>query len=216
MVIGNQYLFRENQELISSERMLTENLELELIKYQNDVNPDLFYDSLESLISLLHKDPFEAEDYIDKLALVYRHILSNKNAELTNFDKELEAVRNMIYLLNEKYGNTITLTNKVAAEISEKWVVVPGSLAKQVESIIRSTIITPIQPMDLVLEVESDDYFVLRHKLNQKLRTEDDHTVNDIQQAYSIFTEKPVVTIKAYGENHVKIPILVLDEALAI
>ena len=59
-------------------------------------------------------------------------------------------------------------------------------------------------------------YFVLRHKLNQKLRTEDDNTINDIQEAYSIFTEKPVITIKAYGENHIKIPILVLDEALPI
>jgi len=216
MVIGNQYLFRENQDLISSERILTENLELELIKYQNDVNPDLFYDSLESLISLLRKDPFEAEDYIDKLALVYRHILSNKNAELTNFDKELDAVRNLVFLLNEKYGNTIQLINNLDEQISDKWVVVPGSLAKLVESVIRGTIITTIQPLNLILEFESDDYFVLCHKLNQKLRTEDDNTINDIQVAYSIFTEKPVITIKAYGENHIKIPILVLDEALPI
>ncbi len=213
IVVGNQYLFKENLDLIEHEKRLAENLELELIKFQNDVNPALFYDSLEALISLLHKDPFEAEDYIDRLALVYRHILSNKNAELTNINSELETSKNIVALLNEKHANQITLTSAIPQEQNSTILVIPGVITNIVESIIRNSIITPILPLEIFVEIESNDYFVIRHKLNERLQPEMENHINDIQRAYSIF-EKPIVAVRAYGEHFVKIPILQMEESL--
>ena len=133
MVVGNHYLFEENEELVEQAKLLAENLELELINYQNDVNPDLFYDSLESVISLLHKDPFEAEDYIDRLAMVYRHILSNKHAELTAFESEFKTAENVVALFGVKYPNQISIHHTLNAK---NILVIPGALSSLVEFII--------------------------------------------------------------------------------
>ncbi len=212
LVIANQFLYQENENLIQHEKILSENLELELVKYQNDVNPELFYDSLESLISLLHKDPFDAEDYIDRLAMVYRHILSNKNAELTSLKEELTACNNIVVLLNEKYNHLISLKSSLNEEEIQSILVIPGSITNIVESIIRNSIITPVLPLAIELEEESDDYFTIRHKLNERLQSTSDNRFYDIQKAYSIF-EKPIVTVKAYGEQFVKIPILRMEKS---
>jgi len=213
LVIGNQYLFKENQDLVQHEKLLAENMELELIKYQNEINPDLFYDSLESLISLLHKDPFDAEDYIDRLALVYRHILSNKNAELTSLKNEIITGENIVALLNEKHTNLVTFTSTLTDDQVDSILVIPGSITNIVESIIRKSIITKTIPLDIIIEEESSDYFVIRHKLNDRLQIGDVDDFYDIQRAYSIF-EKPVVSVKAYGEHFIKIPILRLEETI--
>lgn len=211
LVVANEYLFEENKEMIKFERDQAANLELELVKYQNEVNPELFYDSLESLISLIHKDPLEAEDYIDKLAMVYRHILSNKNAELTQFEEEWKNTLNVVSLLNEKHSNLITISNNLD---NTDTLVIPGSISRIVEAVIRTTIISPSLPLSILVEDESSEYLVIRYKLNEHLRGASDLDLGDIQRAYSIF-DKPVVTVKAYGEHYVKIPKLKMEAASA-
>lgn len=212
LVISNQFLFKENQDLLQNERILAENLELELLKFRNEVNPDLLYDSLESLISLIHNNLNEAEDYIDRLALIYRHILSNRNNELINISQEMEAVKNIVYLLNEKYNHNIKI-HSLPEEFPD-FLVIPGAVINAIEAIIRQTIITTAQPLGIHFDFQEDDYLVIRHKLNNRLVNKKQDYISELQNAYSIYTEKPVVSVKAYGENYVKIPILHLEEEL--
>jgi len=59
-----------------------------------------------------------------------------------------------------------------------------------------------------------DEYLVISHPLNEKLKPVLNDGYTQLQRAYSIYTEKPVVSVKAYGENFVKIPLLQLKEEL--
>ncbi len=214
LVISNQFLFKENQNLMKNERMLAENLELELLKFRNEVNPDLLYDSLESLISLIHKDLNEAEDYIDRLALVYRHILSNKNNELIGISREMQAADNIVYLLNEKHNHYIKI-HSLPDEVPD-FLVIPGAVINAIEAIVRQTIITDIQPLEIYFDIQEDSYLVIRHKMNNRLVDKNQDYISELQNAYSIYTEKPVISVKAYGENYVKIPILQLEEEITL
>jgi len=211
LVISNQYLFKENENLLQNERILAENLELELMKFKNDVNPELLYDSLESLISLIHKNSNEAEDHIDRLALVYRHILSNKNNEVISISQEMQAVKSIISLMNEKFNNCIQMNHPTEDKFPE-FFVIPGAITNTIETVIRKTIITQVQPLDIYFDFEEEGYFIIRHKLNDRLSQVKSSNMQELQNAYSIFTEKPVVSVKAYGENYIKIPILHLEE----
>jgi len=214
IAISSKYLYRENRNQLQQEQILKENLELELMKFKNEINPDLLYDSLESLISLIHKNAEEAENYIDRMALVYRYILSSRNSELVNIEEELKATKNIILLLNEKHHNNIELKNGIDDGFKDR-LVIPGSLTNVVESIVRSTIISDIQPLRIQIETGEDRYLVISHPLNEKLRSYSDDYKVQLQRAYSIYTEKPVVSVKAYGENFVKIPLLQLKEESA-
>jgi LytS/YehU family sensor histidine kinase len=100
---SNDYLQRENTLKLTAEKQQREVLEMEMAEFKNDINPDLLYESLENVISLMAKKNDQAEEYIDYLASAYRYVLTNRQRELISLRSEIEAARNIIRLLNEKY-----------------------------------------------------------------------------------------------------------------
>ncbi|UII32435.1 histidine kinase [Fulvivirga ulvae] len=210
LYFSNYYLFKQNLNRLETEQILTETLKTELGQFKNEVNPRLLYDSLETLITLIHKNAEEAEDYIDHLSMVYRYILSHRKVELSNLQQEIKAANNIIYLLNYLYDNKITLKTAIPPGRDEI-PVVPGTLPGLVEAVIRSTIINKYNPLLLELSIEEQDgYLVLQNKLNEKLIADADkkNIFDSVQQAYSFYSEKPVVQVKAYNINYIKLPIL--------
>ncbi len=216
---SNVYMFKENLRRLEQENDLTDALESDLVQFKNEVNPNLLYDSLETLITLIHKDEEESEEYIDNLSSVYRYILSHRKAEFSSLDKEIYAAKKIVSLLNYKFDNNINLVINVEEELMSS-VVAPGTIPSLVESIIRSSIINKFQPLRIELNVElSDGYIVLQHQLNEKLNIDlnENHIFENIQNTYGFYTEKPVIKIKAYDQGFLKIPLLeVMEESLAI
>jgi len=217
LYFSNIYMYKQNAERLESEKILTEGLEAELAQFKNEINPMLLYDSLESLITLIHKDTEEAEDYIDHLSAVYRHILSHRQVELASLKDEIKAVEHIIHLLNYKYDNHIKLITSVDPAEHER-PLVPGTIPVIVESIIRNTIINKHMPLEVRIFIEKEDeYIVIQSKLNDKLTSETDARAifENLQKSYSYFTERPMVKVKAYDYNYFKIPLMELKEEVA-
>jgi len=212
LVVSNQYLFLENQSLIRHENALAANLEAELARFKNEVNPSLLYDSLESLITLVHKSSQEAEDFIDQMALVYRHILSNRNNDLIEFSREMEAVDSIVYIMNVKHDNRIKVSCEWGPDLEES-LIIPGTITSTVQHIIERTIISDVHPLEIIIEQEEKGYISIRHRLNERLRTRKGPYVSELQNAYSIYSAKPVVVVKAHGESFIKIPMLQFGDA---
>lgn len=215
---SNYFMYRQNATRLEAERILTENIEAELGQFKNEVNPRLLYDSLETLITLVHKNTEEAEDYIDHLSMVYRYILSHRKIELSTLKEEVNAAANIIHLLNFRYDNHIGFQPQLSSE-SLDLPMVPGTLPGLIEAIIRTTIINKFNPLMIGLDIEeADGYIVLSNKLNDRLMTDSSRKkiFKDLQRSYSFYTEKPLVQVKAFNTNYIKIPILeVAEENLA-
>lgn len=212
LYFSNYFLYKQNLSRLENEKTLTETLEAELSQFKNEVNPKLLYDSLETLITLIYKNAEEAEDYIDHLSTVYRHILSHRKIELSTLEEEIKAAGNIIYLLNYLYDNRIIFKHNIPSALMDT-PVVPGSMPGLVEAIIRSTIINKFNPLTIELNMESEDgYLVLQNKLNDRLITDQNHkrVFDNIQRSYSYYSEKPVIQVKAYNINYIKLPILEL------
>lgn len=210
LYFSNLYLYRENEVQLEIQRQKTELLDAELSQFKNEVNPALLYDSLETLITLGHKNAEEAEEYIDHLSLVYRHILSHRKTEFATLEKELASTENLVHLLNYNFSNLIKFTSNIDEKLMELNLV-PGTLASIVESVVRSSIINIHSPMHVSLEVDhAEGYFILEHVLNEKLVNyyPVDNSFESIQHSYSFYSEKPVVRIKAHDVGYVKFPIL--------
>lgn len=117
--------------------------------------------------------------------------------------------------MNYKYSHHITFYPRVHKAFYET-PVIPGTLPGMVEAIVRTTIITDRHPLQIDLSIEPDPegYIILQHQLNERLVK--DHSFkqvfDDIQKSYTYFSEKPVVQVKAYEMNYIKIPVLVPEE----
>ena len=94
-----QNVFQSTQNIPFKKQNLAHQLEI----FNNEINPDLLFQSLETLIPLVHHDPGTAENFVDRLATVYRYILDNRKKELVSVEEEIQASKNLIYLFKEKY-----------------------------------------------------------------------------------------------------------------
>ncbi|HNP20390.1 MAG TPA: histidine kinase [Fulvivirga sp.] len=215
LYFSHLYLHKQNTIRLAEEEALTDQVEMELAKFKNEANPNLLYDSLETLITLVHKSTEESEEYIDHLSAVYRYILSHRKTEFSTLQNEIKATQNVIHLLNYKHNNNISLKVNLDKQRMDA-PIVPGTLPNIVEQAIRTTIINSFSPLVINIEYEPEDgYIVVQYPLNEKLDIKREQIFSDIQTTYAFYSEKPVVQVRAYNQNYIKIPLLeVIEEPL--
>ncbi len=213
---SNYYLQKENTLKLNTERQNRDVLEMEMNEFKNHINPDLLYESLENLIALMYRDVEQAEEYIDSLASAYRYVLANRQQELVPAATELEAAKTLIRLLNEKFYGQLKFESSLSLNELNA-MLIPGSLPVIVESLVRNTIITRFEPFIIRCYLE-DDYITLQCPLNDKLITHpsSDTALTRLQKSYSLYSDLPLIRVKAYQENYVKLPVIRMAEELAI
>jgi hypothetical protein len=210
LYFSNYYLHRENTVKINTEKQHREVLEMEMMEYKNDINPDLLYESLENLIGLMYKDVEKAEDYIDNLGSAYRYVLTNRQNELISITSELEAAKNVVRLLNEKYFGQILFESALHADELDA-MLIPGSLPIIIENLVRNSIITRFEPF-VIRCYREEEYLTIESKLNDRLMLHEAsaNAFARLQKSYSIYSELPLIKVKAYDENYIKLPIIKL------
>lgn len=210
--LSNRYLNKENTLKLNIEKQQKELLDAEISNFRNDINPDLLYDSLENLISLMYRDVEKAEDYIDCLASCYRYILTHRTDEVVTIKEEIAAGRNMIKLLNEKYHQKISLDIHLE---DIDGVLIPGSLPLIFETIVRNSIISGVENFIIRVFYE-DDYINIQSHLNDKLipHPASEFAFTKLQKSYTRFTDQPLIRVKAYQDNFIKLPVIKFIEEL--
>lgn len=214
MYFSHYFLQKENSMRLNAEKQQQTVLEMEMMEYRNDINPDLLYESLENLITIMYRDIEKAEDYIDCLGTAYRYVLTNRENEMVSIREELEASRNMIRLLNEKYSGQLKLEFALI-ESEADGMLIPASLPVVVEYLVRNTIINTREPFVIKVYLE-EGYLTVETNLNDRLTI---HQPSELafarlQRSYSLYTELPLIKVKAYQQNYVKLPILRVGEPI--
>lgn len=217
LYFSNYYLQKENTTKITAEKQQREVLEMEMMEFRNDINSDLLYESLENVINLMYRDVEKAEEYIDNLASAYRYVLTNRQEELIPLEAELEAAKTMVQLLNENYYGQLRLEVTFQDSGSEV-MLIPGSLPVVIESIVRNTIISRYELLIIRCYQEDDEYITIQSKLNDKLilHAESRLALSRLQKSYSLYSDKPLIQVKAYEENYIKLPIIRVSEEVPL
>lgn len=210
------FLSIKNESELKKEDLKRQNLEHQLEIFNNQINPDLLFQSLETLISLVHHDLDQAEGFVDRLAHFYRSILDNRKKELIPLTDELRACDNLMHLFKARFPEQLDL-KVLPSQKSNGTMVVPGAIAMTLDCIINGSIVSQYQPMTITLDCDGEeDYLVLMHKENERLSKSPyiKHCRKNLHEAYAYFTEKPVIEIKAFGEAFVKIPQIRLTDQI--
>jgi sensor histidine kinase YesM len=216
LYFSNYYLQKENTLKINSEKQQRDVLEMEMMEFQNDINPDLLYEGLENVINLMYRNRDAAEEYIDHLASAYRYVLTNRQRELVPLSAELEAGRTIVHLLNEKYHNQLQLDIRLQPDDLHLQLI-PGSITIVLENIIRNTIISHHEPLIIRCYMEDDEYLTIQSRLNDRLvsHTESTRSLQRLQKSYTLYSDHPLIQVKAYEENYIKLPLIrVTSESL--
>ena len=204
---SHMFLYKENKLKFEEEEILKESLEFEFRNFKRGMNPNLLLESLESLIAISDEQIDSADELIDELSVVYRYILSSNRSELAELGEELTAVQHLINLF---WYQGIDVDFRQNA--SNDTLCVPGTLLTIVEWLIRASIHSTIQSLEIEIIIHDDDLVLVstrKEKLSPPLLD-----ISDIERAYQFYTEKQIRVSTNADITEIRIPILIPTEPM--
>ncbi|MCO4820880.1 MAG: histidine kinase [Flavobacteriaceae bacterium] len=162
--ISHQYLYKVNTKKLKNEELQKELIEEDFEQFKKGINPDLLFESLESIIIMVQKNPNQVDNVIDHLAEVYRYILSRKKRQLVMYSEERQVLDALLKLFNILPYRTLIFKDKVNSD----FLMVPGTLLEITENIIKTTIVDLNYPLEVVLS-ENIEYLEISYSLNDKI-----------------------------------------------
>ena len=206
LFVSHQYLYKINSEKLEHEELIKQNIEDDFRQFKRGINPHLLFESFEALIVLMHQNPEKADEFIDHLSTIYRYILSSKDRQLVSFEEELTHLSELESLFNKlPYRNL-----SIESQVSNDFLVVPGSLLFLVELIVRNTIISSDIALELNILEEKESITIAyrtHDKINANLDTSD---FEEIRRVYSIYSEQALKIVLSEGNRSIFIPKLTL------
>ena len=192
----------DNMKKLREEKLI---FQYETLKSQ--VNPHFLFNSLNSLSSLIRKDPDLSEQFIQKLSSVYRFILDNREKELVPLTTELEFVNNYFYLQKIRDEDKIILKNELKE--TEKMEVLPVSLQLLVENALKHNAATRKQPLEITIHSEGLDKLVVRNNLQKKTQLNDSSKIGlkNLNERSRLILNREIEIQDTEDEFVVKIPV---------
>ena len=198
----------------TQEKLNRAQVESELKALASQVNPHFLFNSLNTLLTIIHENPDLAAHFTQKLADVYRYVLQSKNKEVVELADELEFARNYMFLLKIRFGNNFKEKMVIPEEYLHKRVPV---LALQIliENATKHNAISDHHPLHLEIKVDNNK-LQITNNLNHKVVHEETNGtgLDNIRNRYRLFgyddmrvhqdTEKfsvtiPLMEVEAYA-----------------
>jgi len=183
---------RWRQSVIETERLRRENVESQLQGLRDQVNPHFLFNSLNTLTYIIPEDPERAVRFVQMLSKVYRYILEIKEKRLTTLEEELRFLDAYIFLLKERFDDSLRIELAVPPEVQAHRIV-PLSLQMLFENAIKHNIIASDRPLTIEVFVENAA-LVIRNNLQRKKQVMASTRVGlqNIKNRYAFFSEKEV------------------------
>ena len=174
---------------------------------RNQVNPHFLFNSLNVLSSLIYSDTEKADDFISKLASIYRYVLDVQDTEAIPIEQELEFINNYLELQSIRFGNNIVSEIDVR---SDK-LIIPMALQILVENAIKHNMVSDDKKLKIIIK-NTTDYLIVSNNINPKSETENSHELGlkNIISRYKFLTDAKVELNNNSNIFEVKLPLLKL------
>jgi len=203
---------RNNEEELQQEIKKKENLNMELLTFKNQVNPDFLLQALEIIISELHHEKKHADYLIGQLSKTYRFSLDNRFSDLIPLSAELESLDPVIEIFRSKYGRAFSMEISDGIK-SNQHHILPGTLRVLTEFALSENIISEHLPLQIIVRQQDND-LILNYFLNKRLSE-----YNPVQkrleymlQTYSRYSGKNSFISQKEGRREFVLPIFEVKE----
>jgi two-component system LytT family sensor kinase len=186
----NQYSFTQIETLQQERKQLE--LQFEALKSQ--LSPHYLFNSLNTISSLLYKDPQTAEQFIRRLAQTYQYILSNRHRKFVTLQEEIEFVKSYYYLLRIRFQQMLNIEINVPNNIIHS-PIPPLTLQLLVENAVKHNAVTPEKPLFIYISAIDNTKLKIVNTKSSVTNTPAVSTqigLDNIRQRYRYFTKKEI------------------------
>ena len=144
--------------------------ELSQIKFEvlkSQINPHFMFNSLNVLSSLIEKDISKAQQFIDEFSQIYRYVLETIEQPVASLGKELDFMRSYLFLQQIRYGDTLSYSVDIQAELLELFLP-PLSLQVVLENATKHNIVNESKPLHIDIYNEGST-LVVKNNLQSKI-----------------------------------------------
>lgn len=183
--------------------------EMELKTLRQNIAPHFLFNNLNVLSSLIEKNPAAANEFLDKLAQLYRYILHTQNAEVISIKDELEFTENYLYLIKMRFGAAYNFDWQIPKSEINGQMIVPTALQSLLENVVKHNAGSRENPLQICVKL-NEQFLTVENELRLKSQSNlpSGTGLQNLSARYLLLTEKPF-EISGDGDIFkVKIPLL--------
>lgn len=198
-----------DQQRESVQALKQAHLQSQLETLRSQVSPHFFFNSLNTLMSLIDEDKKQALQYTAHLSDFFRRIVQLRNEDAILLKEELELVEDYLFIQRQRFGNGIQLHNKLNEDVMLSKKIAPLTLQLLVENAIKHNAFTEQQPLHITLHTEKE-YLVVSNNKQQKIGKEPGTGMGlqNIKHRYRLLTMQEVLVHDDLHYFRISLPLL--------
>ncbi len=207
ILTSRAFLLQWKQASLEAEQMKNERLKVQYQSLKDQLNPHFLFNSLNVLSNLVYENPDKANDFIEKLARVYRYVLDVQNEELVSLDREIAFAKSYLELQKIRFGDKLNFNVDVEADAAV--FIPPLALQLLLENALKHNKATRDNPLQIDIS-RKGALLVVNNNL-QKRDTEEPPSgigLTNIRERYRFFTEIPVDIQQSVGHFTANLPLI--------
>jgi sensor histidine kinase YesM len=208
IVNGQDFLKQLKTSAEENERMKKDILQAQYQALKNQVSPHFFFNTLNTLATLIPEDPVVAVNFVHQLSKVFRYSLQTGDEKTVSLETELKVVQAYLFLNEQRFNGKLSASVSVSDEALPMHIV-PHALLMLVENGVKHNEISSAYPLTIHVFNEQNKYLVVANNYKPKKQTEISTGLglNNITERYKLLTDNNVV-IEIDNNFTVKIPLL--------
>ena len=202
------YLMKQNHlAVVGMQKLDFENLQNRYTALKNQTDPHFLFNCLNTLNGLIGRDDRRAQEYVQELAMVFRHTMRDK--VVVRLSEELEFVKSYLYLMCIRYFDGL----KVVWHIDDKhldYYVIPSGLQILVENAIKHNIASAKIPLTISISTK-EDKIVVENKLQLREQSTSASTgvgLDNLMEQYRLVFGKDIDIVSKDGQFSVSLPLI--------
>lgn len=205
IILSYRFAKSMNEYYMESQKAKEESNKFKYATLKNQVNPHFLFNSLNVLSGMIYKDVEKSDDFISKLAGVYRYVLDVQDEEIVSLEKELGFIKEYLFLLSCRFNNNL----KYKIDAKSDQYIIPMAVQILVENALKHNKVSDEKPLHISIKIK-DDYLVVSNSLNKKEESTSSFEIglNNIKNRYKFISNKEVNVSETETEFSVSIPLL--------
>lgn len=194
--------------MIKTEALARVNVQSQLDSLKSQLDPHFLFNSLNTLAALIDDTNGDAQEYLSKLADVYRYVLVNREKNTVSIADEIAFIDAYIYLNKTRFRENLEVEMQVPKETYQQQIA-PLSLQILIENAIKHNIISKDKPLKIKV-LWQNDYLIVQNNLQEKRILEQSTKVGlqNITNRYNLLSSQPIEIEKTSQFFTVRLPIL--------
>jgi LytS/YehU family sensor histidine kinase len=207
--IGYHFFRQWEKSRFESEELKRQHLQSQFDALKNQVNPHFLFNSLNALTTLISEDQKLAEEFVQRIASVYRYVLQNKDKELVELEEEINFIKAFLFLQSIRFAENLTVVLEVPQRFN-RYFIAPLTLQMLVENAIKHNVISREKPLKIDICIDGNDMLIVRNNLQKKKNTGVSTGIGltNIQQRYDLLVKKNIEILNDNLNFTVKIPLI--------